>query len=381
MHKYLKTGNTSYCLKYLPISRKKVVFDNFFGKGYGENPKYIAEEINRQGLKWDMVWLLKDMSYELPPYLRAVQYGSEQAKYELATAKVVVNNVRNSMRVKKKKGQIYLQTWHGGIGYKQVERAVEKKLSLSYVQAAKRDGAECDAIISACAYQTEDFTQNFWLDRNAEILEIGQPRCDALFKANNSEIEKKVRTALQIPATIKIVLYAPTFRDDGSFEGYTLDYKRVIKAFEQHYGQPCVLVVRLHPNAYKLQELISYDDKILNGSKYPDIQELYHAASVLITDYSSTAFDFALLEKPIFICALDFEKYIKLRGEMTDIYHMSPFPKSYTNEELIDTIHNFSEEEYKDALKRFREDVWKPYDSGHASEKTVNWLKNQMRMR
>lgn len=364
---------TEFFAKNCGIKHRKIVFDNFFGRGYGDNPKYIAEEIHRRGLNWDMVWLLDNTNVELPPYLRTVEYGSNAARRELSSAKVIVNNVRNSMRMPKKKGQIYLQTWHGGLSFKLVEKAAEETLSEDYVNSAKRDGNECDAIISACAIQSEDYRKNFWLNPNTEILEVGQPRCDSLLSCDQKTTEERVRKSFGIPENAMVVLYAPTFRDDGTVEGYALELEQIADAFENSNDRPCCVIVRMHPNAQRYSSTISYNNRVLNGSTYPDIQELYVAADVLITDYSSAAFDCSLLRKPVFICALDLEEYKKKRG-LTDTFNLVPFPKSYSNEELLESIRQFRLDDYITSLDDFIQNIWQPFDDGHAAEKVVDWL-------
>lgn len=367
---------TALVVRYGRIQKNKIVFDNFWGRGYGENPKYITEELLNENVKCDMVWLSSNEREKFPQNVRKIPYGSNKAKRELATAKVVVYNIRNSMRVSKKKGQIYLQTWHGGLGFKKVEAAVENQLPLLYVQAAKRDGAECDAILSSCALQTEEYRKYFWLSEKTEILEFGLPRCDVLF-AKQNKIRENVYAKYGLSKETKIILYAPTFRDDGTVDGYALDYMGVLKAFEEKMGAPCVLIVRLHPNVQYMQNKICYNEKIRNGSIYQDIQELYIAADALITDYSSAAFDCALLGKPVFLCALDHEKYVALRG-ITPLFYQVPFPRCYTNEALCEEISRYNPERYIEAVERFKNSVWKPYDDGEASKKVVNWLRQKM---
>lgn len=363
--------------RFCKIDQKKVIFDCFRGNGYGESPKYIAEEIHRQGLGWDMVWMLNDTDMPLPPYVRAVKYDSYKAKREMSTAKVLVDNIRNSVRAPKRAGQIYLQTWHGGMSFKKLERETEEGMHPEYKRKAMLDGAQCDGIISACALQTEDYKQNFWLNPKTEILEYGQPRCDVLFDVDPQKNKAKVCDALNLPYATKIILYAPTFRDDGRTDGYKLDHKAVLTAFEKMYAEPCVLIVRMHPNVGQHQTLVNYTDKVINGSNYPDIQELYMASAALITDYSSTAFDCSLLGIPVFICALDYEQY-KNRRSMTSAFEETPFPKAFTNEALIQHILNYDEQVYMRELERYKETIWMPFDRGNAAERTVNWLKERM---
>ena len=360
-----------------PVKKNKVVFDNFSGKKYADTPKYIAEEIHRQGLNWDMVWLINNNQIEVPEYLRKVNIWSNRAKRELATAKIVVNNTRNSLRMPKKNGQIFLQAWHGGLGYKLVEGDAESKLSPEYIRAAKRDGQECDAIISACGLQTEQFHRCFWLNKSTEILEVGQPQCDVLFNADQQAVERKVREILSIPKNKTIILYAPTFRDDGSTSAYALDYERILCAYERRFKQECVIVVRLHPNAQTLCTTIHYNDKVINGTNYSDIQELFIASDAVISDYSNVSFQFALLNKPAFLLALDYDEYLSMRG-LLDVYDYCPFPKSKTNAELIDNIEHFDFVDYFEQLDKYKKQVWKPFDDGHAAERTVAWLKEKV---
>ena len=372
---FLKLGEDLYTMAYGKVCRiqpGKVVFCNFFGRPYGDNPKYIADELLRRNLGWDLVWLVKDPSLPLPEGVRAVRYGTSKALREMATAKFVVDNVRSSIRPPKKRGQVYLQTWHGGLGFKAVEGAVPD-LDHDYVKAAKRDGKNCDGIVSSCGLQTEEFQNYFWLNEKTEILEIGLPRNDKLFDpAAVSRMASEVRRALQISEKKKIVLYMPTFRDDRSVDGYRLDHQGVLNAFEKRFGEEFVMVIRLHPNVQDQDEILPCDERIINATRYPDAQELYMAADYLITDYSSSAFDFSLLGRPVILCALDYEKYRDERG-LTDIFRQCPYPKAFTNGELTACIEAFSPADYQmrfDAFKRF----WRPFDKGKASKQVVDWM-------
>ncbi len=368
---------THLYVKYYPINSKKILFMNFSGNGYGESPKYIAEEIYRQRLDVDLVWLVKNDCVEVPSYIRKVRYLSNKAKRERSTAKVIITNIRNDYYIPKKKGQVYLQTWHGGMGFKKVEGEAEELLELDYINRARIDGQESDAIISACGSQTEEYKKYFWLSDNTEILEIGQPRCDPLFTQYTQTIVEKVYRFFGLNEGVKLILYVPTFRDNDTGDAYDLGYEEVLSSFEKRFGQKCVMLVRLHPHVIKLCSVVEYSDCVINASIYPDVHELYIAADALITDYSSCAFDFALLDKPVFICALDYDRYVKMRG-FTLHYNSSPFPKCYSSRELIESIDGFNEDEYLRRLKKYKEEEWKPFDDGHASERAVAWIKDKL---
>ncbi len=182
---------------------------------------------------------------------------------------------------------------------------------------------------------------------------------------------------MEIADEVSVILYAPTFRDDGSTSGYALDYEDILNAFEKKLKNKCVMIVRLHPNAQKLCSFIEYNDRIINGTNYSDIQELYFIADVLITDYSSAAFDFSLLNRPVFLCMLDFEEYTEMRGFL-EMFSFYPFPKAYSNMELVKLVEKYEEANYIHRLESFKKEIWKPFDNGQASRRTVCWLKNRI---
>lgn len=364
---------TRVYVRICPVKQNKIVFISYHGGGYGDNPKYIAEVLRQQERKWDMVWLCKKLDEPLPEGIRRVKYGSNRALREIASAKYFIDNARSSPRPPKRKGQIYLQTWHGGMGFKESEGQVEEKLSAYYVAAAKRDGANCDGIISSCKWQTELFKEYYWLNEKTEILEYGLPRNDKLFdEASMRNTEAKVRKAMDLDDETKIVLYMPTFRDDHSTDGYKLDYPGVVAAFEKRFGGKFVMLVRLHPNVKNQDGFIPFGDSVINATHYPDAQELYMTADFLISDYSSSVFDFALLRRPVFLCALDLEHYLRTRG-LTDVYEKCAFPKAYTSEALLRCIEEFSEDAYKRDFEKFLE-YWQPFDQGDAAWRTVEWM-------
>lgn len=354
------------------VQPQKVVFSNFFGKPYGDNPKYIAEELLKRSLAWDIVWLLADMDMPLPEGIRPVQFGSQQAMKEMASAKYLVVNIRNIHRPKKKKKQILLQTWHGGLGFKAVEGAAPS-LSPQYIKKAKQDGKDCDAIISSCCLVSDIYRKDFWLNKKTEILQIGLPRNDKLFDISFvNRTAAAVREKMGIDTQKKIILYMPTFRDDGSTKSYALDYPAIIDAFERRFGQKFVLMIRLHPNVQEQDHIVQYNECIINATSYPDAQELYMAADFLITDYSSAAFDFALLGRPVFLCALDYEKYRSTRG-LTKMFEECPFDRSFSSEELVEHICTFSLEEYDARMKEFSE-YCRSFDQGDAAQRAVDWM-------
>ena len=363
---------TKLYLVLAPIKSNKVVFNSFKGQQYNDNPKYIADEIIQRKLKWDLVWIVNDLDVEVPKEVRKVLINSNKMLREIASSRFFIDNTRASIRPPKRKKQIYIQTWHSNLAFKNVEKSVESKLPHSYVQAAKEDGKNCDAIISGCKLRSKDYIENFWLNESTEILEFGIPRNDPLFDDTSRKLySSKVRSFFGIQNK-KIVLYMPTFRDNSLEESYDIDYNRVLKAFKDKFHEDFVIIVKLHPIRYSSSKNIIYSEHCINGNVYPDTQELLVAADFLISDYSSVCFDFALLDRPVFLFVPDINEYRNIRG-LNNIFEISPFIRSHSNDELESEILKFDLQKYLSLTSSFRE-IWDPFDDGNASKRTVDWM-------
>lgn len=362
----------------LPIKKNKLVFCNFFGRGYGDNPKSLSEEIIRQGLPWDLVWLTAKEE-QLPPQIRQVRYGSPEAMRELATAKLWVFNIRNIKHPHKRRSQKYLQTWHGGgIALKKHEGMAEEKLSPNYVQAAKADGAICDYILSSDAIRSEVQRLYYWLNPNTLILEYGTPRDDVFFDPDQQSYYKKtIREAYNIDDSARIVLYMPTFRDDGDTSCYNLDYQRVIDTFESKLKRKVFLFVRLHPNVPIDSVSFPVHPQIINVTSYPEAYELFLASDYAISDYNSSAIcKMPLLRKPSFIFASDFEAYSRTRG-LTKYYYELPIPISTTNDQLIEQIQQFDSSSYFEKWDQYYT-KHPSFETGNASRQIVDFIKKNV---
>lgn len=365
-------------LKYYKIDNKKIVFDNFNGKGFGCNPKYIALELIKENVDCKMIWLVEDMSLEMPQEIKKVKRGSLKSFYELATAKIWIDNVRNYKGIEKKKNQYYIQTWHGSLALKKVEKEVESMLSKSYVEEAKKDGQITDLMISDSFFATNRYSKNFWY--NGEIKEIGIPRNDIFFSDDNYKIKEKVYEYYNIEKDKKIIIFAPSFRnDENNVEAYLFDFNLIKNAIEKKFENKYVFLIRLHPNISFLGSKLDNIQGVINATSYQDMQELLVAADICITDYSSIMFDFAMMYKPVLLFCKDFEDYINNERGLEFNLKDLPFKISKNENELIDTINNFDEEKYYTNYDSFfdRNDVkFKRYKD--ASYNLVQIIKNQI---
>ena len=361
----------------LPVDNRKIIYDNFNGSGFGGNPKYINEYLITKN-NYKSVWL-SNGEHDFPPYVKTVQIDSLKAYYEASTAKVRVTNIRNTRFPKKKASQIHVQTWHSSYGFKKCEKAIEDQLKPKYVKAAKYDGMITDAIVVDSELQKKGFENNFWLNNEVDFLCYGLPRTDELINCKNKdEVREKLFSRFGIQKDNVLILYAPTFRDDKSINGYIDNFDAIIQALQSKFDGKVIVGVRFHPNAKKEYTKLNYQN-VINLTDEGDMQELEIAADILITDYSSVMFDFAILQKPVFVCALDFESYSKSRIKV-DEYKDMPFPLSYSMDGLITDINNFDNSDYLVKIKKYLNDH--PfYSDGHSAEKVGEWIIRKMNLR
>lgn len=328
-----------------PIKKNKIVFSNFSGKRCGDNPRTISDELQRRHPSLDIVWLVHPKyNPEVPPKTRKVPFGMGSFKmiYELATAKIWVDSHTKFAFTRKRKNQFYMETWHGGLGFKKVEGDAADVLDKEYLDRVKNNSNLADVFISDSNWTTSLIRRAFWF--KGEVLEIGLPRNDSLFNVS-PHIQQQVRKHFHLDNQTKIALYAPTFRAQGQTKCYDIDAKAVIEKLEQKTSKKWVLLIRLHPMAMKLNVEFPYSDKIINATSYPDMQALLASSDILITDYSSALFDFALTRKPGFLFALDIEEYKQDRGFYFQFNEL-PFSLATSNQELLNNIEFHSHEEY-----------------------------------
>ncbi len=319
-----------------PIKKNRIVFSSFNGSGYSDSPKAICEVLRKSGEDLDLLWICKDekAAASLPEGVKPIPYKGLKKIRALASAKVWVDNCRKYESFKSKK-QIYMQTWHG-FGFKKVEQDVEDKLEPAYVAAAKKDSEQIDVFVSGSGYMSKLYREKFWY--HGAVLNTGTPRND-IFYQNHAELHEKVCKALGLPEDRKLALYAPTFRGDKSIDAYQLDAEMVRRKAAENFKGEWTVLIRLHfLVADRSKDLFAYDgDHIVDATAYPDMAELLCAANLLISDYSSSMFDYALTGKPIVQFATDIEEYVKDRDFYFNLEQL-PFPLARSNEELEEIL-------------------------------------------
>lgn len=356
-----------------PVDNKKIVFQSFYGKYYNDSPRFIFERMIKEAPSFKYIWLYNKENEQIHG-AEVVRKGSIRSLYEIATSKVWVDNCRKPVWVKKRKEQYYIQTWHGGVCIKAVEKDAEETLDINYVKGARNDSKMADLFLSECEWRTKNYREAFWY--TGEILKNGLPSSVVFFQ-DICRIRDKVYTYFGIPRESKIVLYAPTFRDLGSRFTYEVDGESVINALGSKYGGEWYFIFRLHPNVVDFQSEIEYSKHVLNGSIYEDVNEILFVSELLITDYSGCMFEGMRRGKKVLILANDYEEYITTNRKLYFDITQLPAPFARNNRELIDNIVNFNEVGYHDKRKTFVRGLGY-YDETNACESVCDRILKQM---
>lgn len=324
-----------------PIKKDTVLFSSFHGKQYSCNPKYLYEYLIKHGIYKNYVWEFSDVSKKcLVPNACVVRSRSISHTLALLTAEYIITNTESPWYYPKRKRQKFLQTWHGGGAYKKVGGAVGWGVLENYEQ--KLNSRKIDYYISSSAKFTEVQSFSKYVDCN-KFINTGMPR-NSLFFDEQKGIRNNVINEYSINESDKLVLYAPTYRGSPDFKNYQLDipilnFHKIVEALSQSFGGSWKVLQRGH----YFYNNNSTSEGIINASSYEDMQELLVACDVLLTDYSSTIWDFSFTRKPCFLFVPDLDTYDRDRSFYTKP-ETWPFPLARTEYELISNIVNYDQE-------------------------------------
>lgn len=374
MEQHLRNvGFTAYCtVEYLlrqlygeiwknEIEKRKIIFANGDGYGFGGNPKYIALKLLSHNKNLDLVWITSRKDAEFPEGVRAVQYGTYEHYYELGTAKVWIDNQHKSFFTCKREGQAYIQTWHGGGPLKKIEFDAEG-LSASYLDLCEMNSKMEDLILSPSRFNSELYRRAFHY--HGEIMECGYPRNDLFWEPDS--FKRKVKQLFGIKPEEEIVLFAPTYRNFQIQKEDILNLTKMCQALERRFGRKYRILVRFHPFDTEPEKKYKWNQSWVNVTDYEDVQELLAAADILISDYSSVMWDFSLQMKPVFLFHPDISRYREERGYYLAFEKM-PYIEAFSNEDMEKKILHFREDTYRKELSAFLA-KYGSFDKGTASE-------------
>lgn len=339
------------------VDEKLVLFETFMGRQYGCNPKAIYEYMIKQPEFSDFrfAWVFWDPEKaESIPQLKGAEIVPAKTRkyYEYcAAAKYIVTNSALNYRIYRKPEQVFLETWHG-TPLKKLRCDIEAEKgnvnnTLNEIKIKNdMDVVRYSYFLSPSAFASEKFISSFNMKElgiEDIVVETGYPRNDFLFSYTEEDADE-IRRGLGIPEGKRVILYAPTFRDnqhDGS--GYTYDVHIDFDRLQKEIGNEYVILFRAHYFVANSFNFDRYAGFIIDASRLDDITPLYVVSDVLITDYSSVFFDYANLRRPMLFYMYDLEEYEEgIRGFYFDIDEI-PGPKIRTEDELIKQISALSE--------------------------------------
>ncbi|MGG1572303.1 CDP-glycerol glycerophosphotransferase family protein [Fictibacillus sp. NRS-1165] len=360
----------------LPVDKNLIVFESGVGKQYADSPRAIYEEILKRDLNYKKVWIYNKNVRFPDQDTKVIKRLSPSYYYYLAKAGYWVNNQNFPTYLGKRRQTTYIQTWHG-TPLKKMLFDIEKVEGRDegYVERVHKATKTWDYLISPSAYATKAFRSAFRYEGN--MLEIGYPRNDIFYREDRDQLAESIRQRLNIPEGKKVILYAPTFRDNQTSKNnkFTFELQFDFEQMQRELGDEYVLLLRMHVVvSNKLYIPEEYREFVYNASSYPDIQELYLVTDVLITDYSSVMFDFANMNRPILFFTYDFEMYRdQLRGFYMDFENEAPGPLLRTSDEVTSAIKNIDQvmDKYEGRYKAFHEKFCSLED-GRAASRVVD---------
>ena len=346
-----------------PIKMNRVYFQSYEqARSYSCNPKYISEKLEKEGTL-ELVWAFsrpadyKDFKIR---GITTVKYLSLKWFYYVLTARVVVINVIPRSFIAKRPGQFVICTGHSGGAYKRIGYA-KNTASLANYWTLRMAKQSIDLFVSSSKAYTESNIKSYHY--TGRVLNCGMPRNDVFFDEKRKESIRNA-TREQLGLSGMVILYAPTYRGHiygADSIGFGLPTERILKS-KNGKGVKILLRQHHHDNTDYSESL---NQNVINVSNYPDMQELLLASDILITDYSSSIWDYALLEKPCILYVPDLIEYETKDGGFFTPIDQWPGIVCSTEDELISTINRIEEYPYKAIAKKHLNE-FQSYENGTA---------------
>ena len=331
---------------FIPTDDNLVLFVSFMGMTFNDSPRVIYDymQAHLEYRHYRCIWAFEEPSkfpdletvkIDTPAYFKTAL----RAKYWITNT-----NIERGLHFKKK-GQIYLNTWHG--------------IALKYIgnDVAGRNDFNFDTVDHLCVCGTYDerVFKSAFRAKESSYLRCGLPRNEELWNVTD-EKKAEMRQKLGIPVDKKVILYAPTWREstDGG-KSYEIKPPIHFDEWKKELGNEYVVLFRAHHQTTKVLG-VQYDEFVREASFYPAVNDLMIAADILITDYSAIAFDYSILCRPIFCYAYDYDSYLADRGTYFQIDERYPNKSCRTENELLARIKDIDYEAECSNTRRFRDE-------------------------
>lgn len=322
-----------------------IMCESFLGKQYSDNPRALYEYMNARHPEYTILWSADRHSTHIFESLNIpyVKRFSLAWMIRMNKATLWITNSRLPLWIPKPKGTTYLQTWHG-TPLKKLGTDIETVHmpgtdTESYRENFRKEASKWDYLISPNRYSTDIFRRAFDFDRT--VLETGYPRNDFLFSGRDEDTTGDIKQSLGLPLDKKIILYAPTWRDDSFHQKgkYKFDLQFDTDKMYEELSDDYIIILRLHYLVAENLDINRYNGFLYDFSTHEDIRDLYVISDMLVTDYSSVFFDYANLHRPMIFYTYDLDNYRdNLRGFYFDFEEKAPGPLVKTTDRLIHEI-------------------------------------------
>lgn len=372
---YLIFAAFYYMFRLCPINNKKVFCIMTHDGSRDSSVGVIVQYLSLTSKEYHFEYIKKEQTNAVRSYGILGNFLSffVVKPYHLATSAYVMQDniflplafIRFPKKVK------VIQLWHGTGTIKKFGQSVNTG---SLGRLEKKANKTITHLIVNSEYTKNLYAKAFGISLD-RIYVMGLPRTDIMFDEDKKN-EKLNNFFREYPdcRNKKIILYAPTFRDQ---EVHNPQIPLDLELIRNTLPKDIILILKLHPfvaSSFAFDES-KYEGSILNLSSYNDLNTLLFAADILITDYSSIIFEYSILERPMIFYAYDLEEFSdEGRGFYETYEEYVPGPIVKTSEELIQIINNDSYNLEK--VRQFRENSYDYLDG----QSTVRFVKKIYKM-
>lgn len=356
---------------FLPIKNRTVIFSSFGGRKFDDSPKAIYDEMcsRKEFEGWTFIWAFVEPDNFNLPRGKKVKIDTPQFFHALLSSKVWVGNsgIDRGMNLRSKK-HISVETWHGT----PLKRICGEEATAYAAFRPERYKGKIDNQTIRCAQSEHDRTifQRLFHASKDSILLYDLPRNDSLSKYTPEDFQR-IKGSLNIPPDKKVILYTPTYREylvNNDYDTYLAPPINLEK-WESRLGKDYVFLIRAH-YAVTAALNVKENDFVRDVSSYPTLNDLYIIADLMISDYSSTYFDYAILNRPMLCFAYDEDEYETKRGLYLNLADTLPCEIDKDEDSLLERISNLDYAIYSERAKVFHQ-RFAPF-AGKASKRVVD---------
>jgi CDP-glycerol glycerophosphotransferase len=365
-------------LCWIPLRRNRITIYSLKQHGYSCNLKYLTEYLTREKPgEFELMWIVKrqeDLQQLQQRGIPAAMVHAPEHFLWRHQSGIVITNDEFYPMCRKRRGQLYVNTWHGGINYKKIGYEGLEFTNPVQKLIYRTNNPKPDCFVSGSHSFTRTAAKAFGFPENV-FLECGLPRNDILLRGLEKTEMDLIRQTLGIGASKKIALYAPTFRGGGNGPEDRPDYRKLAECLGERFGGEWIILLRQHYFVASREGKPS--EYVRDVSDFSDMQQLLLISDCLISDYSSCMWDYLLTGRPCFVFAKDLETYQNADRSFFIPPEEWPYPIATDEQMLHERIRTFDPDEYqkKTAFHRQR---FGSRDTGTGCEQLVRYLEKHL---